>query len=87
MENESQEDGEKNNGEVGAILVQRSLLCRSRRELSNAYLLAKFAFQTESKACVTTSNFAAKARLLASNVNSAKNRKREKVLIRGCKGL
>ena len=26
--------------------VQRSALCRSRRELSNAYLLAKFGFDT-----------------------------------------
>ena len=28
------------------VLVQRSALCRSRRELSNAYLLAKFGFDT-----------------------------------------
>ena len=38
--------------------VQRSALCRSRRELSNAYLLAKFGFDTAenepSKVCRTT---------------------------------
>ena len=27
-------------------MVQRSALCRSRRELSNEYLLAKFGFDT-----------------------------------------
>ena len=32
--------------------VQRSALCRSRRELSNAYLLAKFGFDTfENQPC------------------------------------
>ena len=29
--------------------MQRSALCRSRRELSNAYLLAKFGFDTASR--------------------------------------
>ena len=32
--------------------MQRSALCRSRRELSNAYLLAKFGFDTaENEPC------------------------------------
>ena len=35
---------EKRKHDFGA--VQRSALCRSRRELSNAYLLAKFGFDT-----------------------------------------
>ena len=35
-----------------AAAVQRSALCRSRRELSNAYLLAKFRFDTaENEPC------------------------------------
>ena len=33
-------------------MVQRSVLCRSRRELSNEYLLAKFGFDTaENEPC------------------------------------
>ena len=36
--------------------VQRSALCRSRRELSNAYLLAKFGFDTaENEPCQVSS--------------------------------
>ena len=31
--------------------VQRSAVCRSRRELSNAYLLAKFGFDTAENEC------------------------------------
>ena len=38
--------------ESGEKAVQRSVLCRSRRELSNEYLLAKFGFDTaENEPC------------------------------------
>ena len=35
-----------NKGHCDFRAVQRNALCRSRRELSNAYLLAKFGFET-----------------------------------------
>ena len=40
------EDVEKTGPGCDFRAVQRSALCRSRRELSNAYLLAKFGFDT-----------------------------------------
>ena len=41
--------------------VQRSTLCRSRRELSNEYLLAKFGFDTSEFLKIVRSTAAAAA--------------------------
>ena len=47
-------------------VVQRSVWCRSRRELSNAHFLAKFGFETaENEPCQVTAKFEEKQRHLA----------------------
>ena len=55
-------------------MVQRSTLCRSRRELSNAYLLAKFCFDTAenepSKVCAATVHFEPRLGLASPDLES-----------------
>ena len=51
--------------QIGFKAVQRSVLCRSRQELSNAYLVAKIGFDTAENEPAKKSKLSKKARYCA----------------------